>query len=213
MRLSELAPGLVLGDRVQLGDGVRLGAHVVIHDDTVIGDRCEIQDGVVLGKPRDEDEAVRMLSTLRGRSHVVWTGVAVADQRPRIGLQGDLAVPAAATACLHAGLVDGELVRPRGEAAAALERVELVEHVHRSVVGGLHRQVVAVAGRQRPGTAGCLEPGGTQQQRMQVCDGLLTLGTGRTQCGQPLRGRVVHVAHRPLCVRVGGDLHGGRSGH
>ena len=51
MQLSELAPGLVLGDRVQLGDGVRLGAHVVIHDDSVIGNRCEIQDGVVLGKP------------------------------------------------------------------------------------------------------------------------------------------------------------------
>ena len=51
MQLSDLAPGLVLGERVHLGEGVRLGAHVVIHDDTVIGDRCEIQDGVVLGKP------------------------------------------------------------------------------------------------------------------------------------------------------------------
>ncbi len=51
MRASDLAPGLVLGDRVQLGAGVRLGANVVIHDDTVIRDRCEIQDGAVLGKP------------------------------------------------------------------------------------------------------------------------------------------------------------------
>ena len=51
MRLSDLAPGLVLGDGVQIGDDVRLGAHVVIHPGTVIGDGCEIQDGAVLGKP------------------------------------------------------------------------------------------------------------------------------------------------------------------
>ena len=41
-------------------------------------------DGAVLGKPRDADEAVRMLSTLRGRSHVVWTGVAVAAPGDRV---------------------------------------------------------------------------------------------------------------------------------
>ena len=51
MRLSDLAPGLVLGDGVQLGEDVRIGAHVVIHAGTVVGDGCEIQDGAVLGKP------------------------------------------------------------------------------------------------------------------------------------------------------------------
>ncbi len=51
MRLSDLAPGLVLGDGVRIGEDVRIGAHVVIHDGTVIGDGCEIQHGAVLGKP------------------------------------------------------------------------------------------------------------------------------------------------------------------
>ena len=51
MRPSDLAPGLVLGDDVSLGEGVRIGAHVVIHPGTVVGDGCEIQDGAVLGKP------------------------------------------------------------------------------------------------------------------------------------------------------------------
>ena len=35
-------------------------------------------DGTVLGKPADHDEAVAMLQRLRGRSHTVCTGVAVA---------------------------------------------------------------------------------------------------------------------------------------
>jgi acetyltransferase-like isoleucine patch superfamily enzyme len=51
VRLSDRAPGLVLGEGVQLGEDVRIGAHVVIHDGTVVGDGCELQDGVVLGKP------------------------------------------------------------------------------------------------------------------------------------------------------------------
>jgi UDP-2-acetamido-3-amino-2,3-dideoxy-glucuronate N-acetyltransferase len=51
LRPSDLAPGLLLGDGVQVGDGVRFGAYVVVHPGTVIGDRCEIQDGAILGKP------------------------------------------------------------------------------------------------------------------------------------------------------------------
>jgi acetyltransferase-like isoleucine patch superfamily enzyme len=51
VRLSDRAPGLVLGDDVRIGEDVRIGAHVVIHDRTVVGDGCEIQDGAVLGKP------------------------------------------------------------------------------------------------------------------------------------------------------------------
>jgi acetyltransferase-like isoleucine patch superfamily enzyme len=44
------APGLVLGENVQIGEGVTFGAHVVVHDGTVIGDGCLIEDGAVLGK-------------------------------------------------------------------------------------------------------------------------------------------------------------------
>jgi acetyltransferase-like isoleucine patch superfamily enzyme len=51
VQLSERAPGLVLGDGVQIAEDVQIGAHVVIHPNTVIGAGCVIQDRVVLGKP------------------------------------------------------------------------------------------------------------------------------------------------------------------
>ena len=44
------APGLMLGEDVQIGRGVSFGAHVVVHAGTVIGDGCVIEDHVVLGK-------------------------------------------------------------------------------------------------------------------------------------------------------------------
>ena len=34
-------------------------------------------DGAILGKPKDHDDAVRMLTALSGREHIVYTGVAV----------------------------------------------------------------------------------------------------------------------------------------
>lgn len=47
-------------------------------DDVVIGaDTVVVLDGQVLGKPRDREEARRMLTRLSGRTHQVWTGVAV----------------------------------------------------------------------------------------------------------------------------------------
>ena len=45
---------------------------IVISADTIV-----LVDGLVLGKPRDEAEAARMLSMLSGQTHVVLTAVAV----------------------------------------------------------------------------------------------------------------------------------------
>ncbi len=45
---------------------------VVIAADTIV-----VVDGLVLGKPRDEADAARMLSMLGGQTHVVLTAVAV----------------------------------------------------------------------------------------------------------------------------------------
>jgi acetyltransferase-like isoleucine patch superfamily enzyme len=44
------APGLIVGERVRIGEGVSFGAHVVVYDGTAIGDGCVIEDGAVLGK-------------------------------------------------------------------------------------------------------------------------------------------------------------------
>lgn len=45
---------------------------VTIGSDTIV-----VVDGDILGKPRDEDDAGRMLRRLSGRAHVVMTGIAV----------------------------------------------------------------------------------------------------------------------------------------
>jgi acetyltransferase-like isoleucine patch superfamily enzyme len=47
---SDLAPGLLLGANVQLGEGVEIGGNVVLHPGTRIGDRVLISDGAVVGK-------------------------------------------------------------------------------------------------------------------------------------------------------------------
>ena len=47
---------------------------VVIGADTIV-----VLDGKILGKPADEADAVRMLSSLQGCRHDVYTGVAVLD--------------------------------------------------------------------------------------------------------------------------------------
>ena len=47
---------------------------VVISADTVV-----VMDGKILGKPKDKADAERMLKSLSGRSHFVYTGVYVKD--------------------------------------------------------------------------------------------------------------------------------------
>jgi acetyltransferase-like isoleucine patch superfamily enzyme len=55
LRPSDVAPGLLLGDDVTLGEGVRLGGHVVIHAGARIGagsrvgDHAQIRDGAEVG--------------------------------------------------------------------------------------------------------------------------------------------------------------------
>ena len=56
---------------------------IVIAADTIV-----VIDGLVLGKPRDEGDAERMLAMLAGQTHVVLTAVAVArGERMRSGVE------------------------------------------------------------------------------------------------------------------------------
>jgi len=63
-------------ERLAREKGERIAAQhpeaIVISADTIV-----LVDGLVLGKPRDEAEAARMLSMLSGQTHVVLTAVAV----------------------------------------------------------------------------------------------------------------------------------------
>lgn len=52
-----------------------IGQNVVI----VAADTIVVLDGAILGKPRDGQDAVRMLKNLSGRDHQVMTGVCVMD--------------------------------------------------------------------------------------------------------------------------------------
>jgi septum formation protein len=52
---------------------VRYPDALVIGSDTIV-----VLDGDIMGKPRDREEAVRMVERLSGRDHLVYTAVAVA---------------------------------------------------------------------------------------------------------------------------------------
>lgn len=51
LRPSDRAPGLLLGEGVELPASVSIGGHVVVHAGTRVGERVRLQDGVVCGKP------------------------------------------------------------------------------------------------------------------------------------------------------------------
>jgi acetyltransferase-like isoleucine patch superfamily enzyme len=51
LRPSERAPGLLLGEGVELPTDAAIGGNVVIHPGTVLAPGVSVQDGAVLGKP------------------------------------------------------------------------------------------------------------------------------------------------------------------
>ncbi len=65
----------VLSQRKATAVGRDVDDGIVIGADTVV-----VLDGAILGKPKTPDDAVTMLRTLSGRSHVVYTGFTLLDQ-------------------------------------------------------------------------------------------------------------------------------------
>ena len=51
LRTSERAPGLLIGEGVELPADVELGGHVIVHAGSVVGAGARLQDGCVVGKP------------------------------------------------------------------------------------------------------------------------------------------------------------------
>ena len=64
IKLSRQKAQDVYNNLINRKDVVIIGADTIVYNDTKI-----------LGKPRDEDEAFKMLSALSGKSHYVYTGV------------------------------------------------------------------------------------------------------------------------------------------
>lgn len=48
---SDRAPGLMLGEGVEVPEDAQLGAYVVVHAGTLLGIGCKLQDHAVVGKP------------------------------------------------------------------------------------------------------------------------------------------------------------------
>lgn len=74
-RVRRIAEGKASSLAGQLPETQRLSEPLVIAADTLV-----YLDGEILGKPRDEDDAFRMLTALSGREHHVATGVAVTSR-------------------------------------------------------------------------------------------------------------------------------------
>ena len=68
---------------IQLSRGKALAVASRITEEAVIiaCDTIVALDGVVLGKPKDREEAISMLKRLSGRSHEVFSGLTVIDNR------------------------------------------------------------------------------------------------------------------------------------
>lgn len=104
---------------------------VVLGSDTIV-----TLDGEILGKPRDAEHAVAMLRRLAGRTHTVWTGVAVAETgaaalRVR-SVESRVTLRAAAEAELRAYVASGEPLDKAGAYALQGEGRRLVSRVEGS---------------------------------------------------------------------------------
>lgn len=78
-RPGEEAPAYVARLAREKAEAAVRPGEIVLAADTIV-----TQDGALLGKPRDDADAARMLRALSGRSHQVLTGVAVLFGQRRV---------------------------------------------------------------------------------------------------------------------------------
>ena len=104
---------------------------LVLGSDTVV-----VLDGEILGKPRDAEDAVAMLRRLAGRTHSVWTGVAVLATdaaTPSVrSLESRVTLRPAAEAELRAYVAGGEPLDKAGAYALQGEGRRFVTRVEGS---------------------------------------------------------------------------------
>jgi nucleoside triphosphate pyrophosphatase len=120
----------------------KAGAAFAERPDTVVlgADTVVVAGGAILGKPRDAEDAARMLRALAGRAHQVLTGVAVTGRRGTV-------VEVARTRVWFHPLSDGEIAdyvasgEPHDKAGAyaiqglASKFVERIDGSYSNVVG------------------------------------------------------------------------------
>jgi UDP-2-acetamido-3-amino-2,3-dideoxy-glucuronate N-acetyltransferase len=182
LRSSERAPGLLVGEGVELPASVEVGGHVVIHDGSVVGEGARLQDGCVVGKPL-----------------VLGPHSAASREAPPPAIIG-----ARATVCAGAVVVAGARVGAGavvGDQAHVRERAVIGEG---SVVGrgSAIDSDVTVGARVRIQTGCYITAFSKIEDDVFVAPGVTTTNDhsmGRHAPGEPLRGAVLRRA-----CRVGG---------
>ena len=98
--VRELATRKGLAVRDMLANqGVDLTDTLILAADTVVA-----QDSTILGKPTDRSDAVRMLTSLSGRDHAVYSGIAL--------IRGDQVAAASERTAVHvASLTEEQIAR------------------------------------------------------------------------------------------------------
>ncbi|MEA2347673.1 MAG: hypothetical protein QOG62_1460 [Thermoleophilaceae bacterium] len=184
LQASDRAPGLLLGQGVELPDDVVIGGNVVIHDGTVIGEGTTIQDGAILGKP-----------VALGASSTATADVA---EPLRIG--------AGAKICAGAIVLAGATVGPRaliGDQAHVRERSTIGE----AAVVGRGTSVendVSIGARTKIQTGCYITAFCVLEEDVFVAPGVFTTNDntmGRHGAGYKLRGAILRRA-----CRVGGAV-------
>jgi septum formation protein len=130
--------------------GLKVGAVSRAEDHVVLGaDTMVVLDGEQLGKPKDRDDAIRMLSVLSGRTHSVLTGwVAIGDASERFGVaESRVTFRTLTTDAVEAYVDDAEPFDKAGAYALQGENGRLIEKVvgSRANVMGLPLREIADA--------------------------------------------------------------------
>jgi UDP-2-acetamido-3-amino-2,3-dideoxy-glucuronate N-acetyltransferase len=167
---SDLAPGLLIGDKVVIGEGTMIGGHVVIHGGARIGpgarigDHAQIRDGAQIGAGAtigslssvDPDVIVGERASVQARCYLsagtvveddafIGPGVTLANDNTmaRHGPEMKLTGPTLRRACrVGAGVVVCPAIEIGEEAFVAAGAVVVADVPPRSVVMGVPARTV-----------------------------------------------------------------------
>jgi UDP-2-acetamido-3-amino-2,3-dideoxy-glucuronate N-acetyltransferase len=172
LRPSELAPGLLLGEGVEVPPDAILGGNVVIHSGTALASGVQVQDGAVLGKSPALGARSKAVRTLDMAPLVIGEGVVICA--------GAVVL---ASAAIGPGVVIGDQVYVRERSAIGRD----------SVVGrgcSIENDVV-VGARARIQTGAYITAFSELEDDVFVAPMVVTsndMTAGRRERGVPLRG-------------------------
>lgn len=131
-------PGELPGELVCRLAGEKAAVVAAEHPEAwVIGaDTVVVLGGAILGKPDDPAEALAMLERLNGRTHQVWSGVAIANLRNRVSrafaVCTEVSFAETAQAVLAAYVATGESLDKAGAYGIQGQGVFLVDSIRGS---------------------------------------------------------------------------------